>query len=465
MNFAVKQKKINLLSLVLCVSITACSSLDEAPSADINYAPVWEYTAQAEGAVAIEKDWWKSFGSAQLTQLVETAQQKNPDVIIASERVRQAELQMKIANASLFPAFSLNASSGEKRSKPDSGEWSNSASTSVGVGASYEVDLWGGEMANRRAAKSSYRATTFDNEATRLSISAGVATAWFNYLALQERVVTAQKNIEIATRIQRIVDSLYRNGAAMAADVAVQRTNLLSQQNALLPLQLQLDQTRAAIALLEGQVPQAFQLADEKFADLHIPKLAAGVPAEVITRRPDVASVEAQLQASSAQVHLARTLLLPGIQLSGSLGKSTSQLFSLNPALQSTGWSLSLVQTIFAGGRVANQVRITESRRVEILEQYRKVILTALQETDDALNRVNISERQERNQSDILEQAARSLKLNEDRYREGSVDLQSLLDSQRSYFQAQDALVQQRLARLRATVDLYRALGGGWQKE
>jgi len=451
------------LSLVICVSIMACSSMDKTPKANLEYAPVWEYKPQTEGAIAVEKEWWNAFGSSQLTQLVEVAQQKNPDVIIASERAKQAELQMNIANASLFPSLGLSASSGERRSKPDSSTWSNSASTSASLNASYEIDLWGGEMANRHAAKANYKATAFSNEATRLSISAGVATAWFNYLALQERIATAKKNIEIAERIQKIVDSLYRNGAATAADVAVQKTNLLSQQNALLPLQLQLDQTRAAIALLEGQVPQAYQLANETFNDLKIPEVSAGTPADIITRRPDVASAEAQLQASSANVYAARTALLPGIQLGGNLGESASELFSLNPAMQSAGWSLSLAQTIFAGGRVTNQVRISESRRVELLEQYRKVILTALQETDDALNRVNITLQQENNQQKILEQASRSLRLNEDRYREGSIDLQTLLDSQRSFFQSQDSLVQQRLARLKATVDLYKALGGGWQ--
>jgi len=454
----------HFLSLAIIASLAACSSMDKVPDPNINYAPVWEYVLQTESAAAIEKEWWKAFGSEQLISLVNSAQDKNPDVVIAAERVKQAELQMRIANASLFPAFNLSASSGERKSKPQGGEWSNSGSSSLGVSASYEIDLWGGEMASRHSAKSSYRATVFTNEATRLSIAAGVATAWFNYLALQERIITAQKNIEIAERIQRIVDSLYRNGVATAADVAVQKTNLLSQQNSLLPLQLQFDQTRAAIALLEGQVPQAYQLADEEFGSLKIPTIDAGVPAEVVTRRPDVASAEAQLQAASANVYAARTALLPSIQLGGNMGKSASELFSLNPAVQSVGWSLSLAQTLFAGGRVVNQVRISESRRVELIEQYRKVILTALQEVDDALNRVNITRQQERNQQEILVQASRSLKLNEDRYREGEINLQTLLDSQRSFFQAQDNLVQQRLARLKATVDLYKALGGGWQR-
>lgn len=466
-NPLVKYKKYLGMSLTLavCASLVACSSMDKVPEAKIEFAPVWEYAPQAEGTVAIEKDWWRAFESAQLTQLVEGAQQKNPDVVIAAERVKQAELQMKIANASLFPSLGLSASTRESKSKPDGSDWSTSDSSSAGLSASYEVDLWGGEMASRHASKAGYKSTVFSNEATRLSISAGVATAWFNYLALQERIATTKKNIEIAERIQKIVDSLYRNGLANAADVAVQKTNLLSQQNALLPLQLQLDQTRAAIALLQGQIPQGYQLASEKIIDLKIPTITAGIPANVITRRPDVASSEAQLQASSANVYAARAALLPSFQLGANMGRSASELFSLNPATQTAGWSLSLAQNLFASGRYVNQVRVSESRRVELLEQYRKVILTALLEVDDALNRVNVTQQQEANQQNIVEQAARSLRLNEVRYREGSIDLQGLLDSQRSLFQSQDSLAQQRLARLKAAVDLYKALGGGWQKE
>jgi len=457
------RKSLTCSLLVATISgLAACSSMDEVPKTTIQYAPVWEYAARTQGAVSVEKEWWKTFESDQLTQLIEIAQEKSPDAIIGGERVKQAELQMKIANASLFPSLAASASGGESRTKIDGGSWQNSGSTRAGLTANYEVDLWGGEAANRRSAKASFRATEFSNEATRLSIAAAVASAWFNYLALQERIETARKNVEIADRIQRIVDSLYRNGAASAADVAAQKTNLLSQQNALLPLQLQFDQTRAAIALLEGQVPQGYQLVNENILNIKIPTIDAGVPANVIVRRPDVASSEAQLQASSADVYAARTALLPSIQLSGNMGKSASELFALNPAVQSAGWSLSLAQTIFAGGRYVNQVRLSESRRVEMLEQYRQIILIALQEVDDALNRVNITQQQEINQQSIVEQASRSLRLNETRYREGDIDLQTLLDSQRSLFQAQDALVQQRLARLKAATDLYKALGGGW---
>ncbi|RYZ93067.1 MAG: hypothetical protein EOO68_22090 [Moraxellaceae bacterium] len=201
----------------------------------------------------------------------------------------------------------------------------------------------------------------------------------------------------------------------------------------------------------------------EDFATISIPEINAGVPADVITRRPDVASVEAQLHAASADVHVARTQLLPGLQLSGSVGKSGSQLFSLNPAVQSTAWSLSAAQTLFAGGRISNQVKLSKSRQVEMLEEYRKTILNALLEVDDALNRVAVAQQQEINQNEIVVQSERSLKLVEARYRAGDGDLLSLLDSQRTLFQSRDSLVQQRLNRIQSAVDLYKALGGGWR--
>ncbi len=122
------------LTLAICTSLMACSSMDKVPDAKIEFAPVWEYAPQSEGTVTIEKDWWKAFESAQLTQLVEGAQQKNPDVVIAAERVKQAELQMKIANASLFPSLGLSASTRESKSKPDGGDWSSaSGSSSAGL--------------------------------------------------------------------------------------------------------------------------------------------------------------------------------------------------------------------------------------------------------------------------------------------------------------------------------------------
>ena len=199
--------------------------------------------------------------------------------------------------------------------------------------------------------------------------------------------------------------------------------------------------------------------------DIALPDINAGLPADIITRRPDLASAEAQLQAADADVAAARAALLPAVQLSASAGRATAALFSLSNTSDSVGWSVSLAQTLFDGGRLRNQVKLSESQRISLLEQYRKAIYTALQEVDDALDRTAVNAEQEQRQAEIVTQAQRTLRLTEVRYREGSDDLLALLDAQRSLFQAQDQLAQQRQARLTAAVDLYKALGGGWRQE
>jgi outer membrane protein TolC len=191
--------------------------------------------------------------------------------------------------------------------------------------------------------------------------------------------------------------------------------------------------------------------------------IAPATPADLVLRRPDLAAAEADLLAADADLVQARAALLPSITLGASAGKTASELFSLNPATQASSWSLGLAQTLFNGGRLVNQKKYQEARRAELLLQYHRAILVSLQEVDNALAMAESSNLQEQSQQAILVQAERSLRLTEVRYREGSDELLSLLEVQRSLFQAQDNLVQQRLARLSAAVDLYKALGGGWQ--
>lgn len=443
--------------------LAGCStSSSQAPA--VNYAENYSVGAAAPNAAVdpIDVNWWQAFQSPHLNALMEAARLQSPDLLISAERVRQAELQMRIANASLFPSLNASASSGESHNRNDDGQEVRSESTRASLNISYEVDLWGGIAAQRRSAREGYQATVFDQEAAKLSIKAAIANGWFEWLALQERILTAKKNIEIAERVQRIVNARYRNGAATAADVAQQKTNLLNQQASLLPLERQARQTQSALAILLGKTPQEFSLVEESLLRVQVPEINAGTPADLVVRRPDLAASEADLRAADANIVAARAALLPGISLGANLGRSASELFSLNPATQTSGWSISLAQTLFNGGRLVNQKRLSEARRSELLLQYHRAILVALQEVDNALVAADISQRQETSQREIVSNAELSLRLTEARYRAGTADLLSLLDAQRSLFQAQDSLVPQRLSRLLAAVDLYKSLGGGW---
>lgn len=452
------------LSLALSV-ICACHAIDPIARPDIPTDIEWNTESVAAEASLITSDWWKNFNSPELDRLINLALAQSPDVRIAAERARQAELQMNIAGASLFPSLNLSGSSGSNRARANNeNEWQNSDSSRVSLGVSYEVDLWGRVSAGVAAAEAAFNASQYDFESARLSVTGAVASGWFQYLALQVRLQTARENLRIAQRVYDIVEVRYQNGVASGADRARQRTSVLTQEAAFPPLELQARQTRAALAVLLGQIPQGFELSREDLMQLNIPELSPGLPADIIARRPDIASSEAQLRAADADVSAARAALLPSVQLTASAGRAASALFSLSNPADSSGWSLSLAQSLFDSGRLRNQKALSESRRIALVEQYRKTIYGALQEVDDALDRTQVNAVQEERQAEILAQAQQTLALTEVRYREGSDDLLALLDAQRSLFQAQDSLNQQRLARLSTAVDLYKALGGGWQR-
>lgn len=449
-------------ALALAAALAGCAVTEPVTRVQLPMPAAWSEAVPAQ-AQAPDPAWWRGFGSTRLDALVAEADIANPDLRVAAERVRQAELQLRSAGASLFPSLSLGGNTGRRYNDSPGSAGSTTGSTALSLGASYEIDLWGRIAAGIQGARAALEGSRHDLDAARLSLAAGVAEGYFQLLAFEERIRIAQENLEIAQRVLTIVEARYRNGAASALDVSRQRTAVLSQQAALLPLQTQARQTRSALAILLGRAPQDLQLGSEPLDALAVPAVGPGLPSELLTRRPDLAAAEARLAAADADVAAARAALLPSIQLRGSAGLASGALLSLADPSTSISLIASIAQTLFDGGRLENQVEQVRSRRRELIEGYRKAVITALKEVEDALADNARNLRQEEVQAAVIEQAQRTLQLAELRYREGADELLSVLDAQRTLFQAQDQRVQIRLARLASSLDLFRALGGGWR--
>jgi len=215
--------------------------------------------------------------------------------------------------------------------------------------------------------------------------------------------------------------------------------------------------------VLIGRTPQGFDIASSGTAELQVPLIDPGLPVELLVRRPDIASAESRLAGANADLAAARAALLPSIQLTGAAGVSSAALMTiLGGPSTAVSLAMSVLQPIFDGGRLRGQVRVAESVERELVESYRKVILTALGEVESALVAASRVAQQETLQADVLAKARNALRLAEVRYREGADDLMTVLDAQRSLFDAQDRLAQVRLQRLQGAVDLFKALGGGW---
>jgi multidrug efflux system outer membrane protein len=447
------------ICIAVALALTGCSTTSRMLKPTVAAPVAWNESASG---AAVAPDWWNAFGSVELRSLVEHALKGSPDLAIATERVRQAEAQVRIAGASLFPTLDLGVGTSSRSASDSRGSSTSNASSAV-LSASYEVDLWGRNRAGVRAAESSLHATTFDRETARLTLIAGVATSYFQVLSLRSRLGVARENLAIAERVRDLVSARVRNGANSQLDLSRQEATVLSQRAALLPLEQQERQTLAALAVLIGQVPEGFEVKAIGVAELAVPAIDAGVPSQVLVRRPDLASAEAQLAASNADVAAARAALLPGISLTASAGTASAALLSFVSGGTSTlGIALSLLQPIFDGGRLRGQVSVSQSRERELVESYRKAILAAFKDVEDSLVAASRQAQQETIQAEVQTQAREALRLAEVRYREGADDLLTVLDAQRTLFNAQDQLAQIRLNRLSAAVSLYKALGGGW---
>jgi NodT family efflux transporter outer membrane factor (OMF) lipoprotein len=454
-------------ALISCaLLLAACSFTEPALRPDIALSEQWLEAPSVADAAMPSNDWWRSFASSRLDTLIAEAFEGNPDLRVQGERVIQAELALRVANASLFP--SLNLSGNSSRTHNDGGSRGSSTTksgTALNLAASYEVDLWGRVSASITSGEASLAASRHDYDGARLSLAASVATAWFQHLASVERLKIAQENLAIAERVFKVVEARYRNGAASSLDLSRQTTTVLSQRAQIDPLEVQVRQTRMALDILCGRAPSPPSVeSSDTLAGLAIPAINAGLPSELLLRRPDIAGSEARLAAAAANVGVARAELFPRITLSGGGGLATDALFSLTHPASVVQFSATILQTIFDGGRLRAQVETARSREREILETYRKTILSALQEVEVSLSNAARDTRQEEAQIQILAEAERGLRLAELRYSTGADDLLSVLDAQRTRFTVQDQLAQLRLARLTGTVNLYKALGGGWKQ-
>ena len=447
---------------ILFVALAAgCAVTHERPEPRVDLPASFDAARQTEPD-AVDAEWWRRFDSPELARLVDEALSSSPDLGVAVERVVQAEAQLRATGASLFPAVDLDGGSAV-RTVRDDGRTSTSRSGDLSVGVSYELDLWGRIDASVDSARASLDASRYDRAAVRLSLVAGVANGYVQWRTLQQRVELAAENLAVAERLLSIVESRHRHGVVSGLDVSRQRGTVLSQRSTLVGLRFQARQAATALAVLIGRPPQGFALDGGPLLDLDVPTVSPGIPASVLRRRPDIAALDARLDARDADVREARAALLPSIRLTGSGGLASDTLLAFIDPTRSLGVAGSLSQSLFDAGRLDAAVDLAESRQREMLEDYRAGVLVALREVEDALGDADRYERQERLRANAVEQARLALQLADVRYREGSEDFSTVLDAQRTLFLAREQLVDARSARLVAAIDLFKVLGGGWR--
>lgn len=452
------------MTLLTAALLCGCASTTPPPLAATAPALPVQWSAQGSpGPLSIAPDWWRSLGSAELDALVQAAQAQSLDVAAAAARLRQAEATARQAGAALLPA--VNATADASRQARFSGGSSTEGAAAnrdaAGLAASYELDFWGRQRAGRDSALASLQASRFDRDTVGLTLTAAVAEAWLRLVGGRERLAIAGLNLHSAERVLALVESRARAGAATPLDLAQQRGLVATQRQAIEVLRQQVQGQHTALAVLLGQMSVPAVQADS-LAALLPPAIGAGLPADLLVRRPDVARAEAQLAAAHADVQAARAALLPRITLSAGLGVGGDRP---GRAFDHPLYSLAagLTAPIFDGGRLAAGADIAQARRDELLAQYQAAVIAAAGDAERALQAVAGTDAQAAAQAQVLEQAQQAYTLAQVRYRAGADTLLTLLDAQRTLYAAQDHAAQLRQARLVAAVALYKALGGGWE--
>jgi multidrug efflux system outer membrane protein len=415
---------------------------------------------------AVDIGWRQYFPDPRLQTLIASALQNNRDLRMASLRIEEARAQYNIQSADLWPNFNATASGSRSRipaSLSSSGKSVVASSYQVGLSlASFELDFFGRVRSLNDAALAQYLATAEARQAAHISLVAEVAKAYLTERALYEQQVLAQKSFEGRNASYKLAKQRYDVGASSALDLRLSETLVASARIALATLTRQRAQALNALTLLVGKplsdLPEAQPLADQKI----VTELPAGLPSDLLARRPDIRAAEQRLKSANANIGAARAAFFPRISLTAGVGTASNALSGLFDAGSNT-WSFApqLVMPIFAGGRNTANLSLADVRKKEAVVDYEKTIQVAFREVADALVARSAIDEQIAAQRDFLAAVTERLKLAQQRFNSGVSSSLDVLDAERDLFSAQQALVQVSLLRLTNAIDLYRALGGG----
>jgi multidrug efflux system outer membrane protein len=467
-----------LQGLCLMLSLGGCLLSGEKPDPALDIPQAYDggpkNPAVAEVAVPT-LDWWRGFHSKELTEVIEEARAANLDIAAAVARIVQADAQSRIAGAPLLPGVNLNGGATRSRASqatgglggPSAGSFAGSSSErdslSASLTASYEIDFWGKNRSALRAAEETAVASRYDREVVGLTTVVATANAYFQVLAAQDLLRSTRENEKSATRVLNLIQQRLNAGTASALDTA-QQESLVNTQRALIPpLEQILTQNRNALALLMARSPESVRVRGGSLRSIAYPRVTPGLPSELLAQRPDIREAEANLAAANANVENARAQMLPSITLTGEGGYQSAVLRTLlRPESAFYTLTAGLTQPIFDGLKLQGNLDLQKGKQDELLQNYRKAVISAFSDVETALDGIRQTALRERLQGDVVTSSQRAFDISEQRLNQGTIDLVTVLQTQQALYTAQLAHVQARLAHVQAIVSLYQALGGGW---
>jgi len=424
----------------------------------------------ATEAVSIgDQAWWEVFQDEQLRDLIRTALRANLDLRIAATRILQAQAQLGITRADQFPTVDAGASASRSRTPrsavPIPRDPYQSSDFQVTVAAAWEIDFWGKYRRATESARASLLATEWGRRAVASSLISQVASAYFEMRAFDRQLDIATRTLASRRESLRLTEVTASGGATSLVDVRQAEQLVYNAAATISDLERQIALQENFISVLLGRNPSDVPRGVSLDQQVHLPDVPVGLPSTLLERRPDIQQAEQLLVAANANIGVAKAAYFPQISLTGAGGAQSAALSALF-ATPAGLWAIGagLTQSIFNAGRTRSVVALSKAQQEEAVLAYQQTIQQSLREVSDALVSYRKG-RESREQQLLLNRAASDARrLADIRYRGGATSYLEVLDSETRMFAAELGVTQAELSELLSLVQVYRALGGGWQQ-
>src|SRR6266478_4669997 len=455
---------------LLCAALSGCMVGPNYHTPAVPAPPAYKEPApQAASTAPAGTDWWNVFNDATLSDLETQAIAANPDVQIAVARVDQADAVRRSVHSAQLPTVTAGASisrNREAKQRPNNGNTSGKAATyndlQSNLSLSYEMDFWGRIRRMVQSATASQQATEADLRFVQLSVAASVASDYYILREADAEIKILQTTIVDLERGYEITNNQFRRGLISELAVRQAQTILDQTRASVEALHIQRSQSEHAIAVLLGRPVAGFAIAEVSTLPLP-PVIPAGVPADLLGRRPDIASAERSAAAASAQIGVAKAAYLPQISLTGLAGyESTNPASLVNWQNSIASMAASAVAPVFTGGRLKANVDQAQAAYRQSVSQYEKTVLVAYQDVEDQLAALHYLSRQFDAENNAVADAKRAEEIANNRYNTGLVSYLDVVFAEQTLLANQEISTQVQGQRMMTTVALIRALGGSW---
>jgi outer membrane protein, multidrug efflux system len=467
-------RSLAVLSLIAAAVLAGCTVGPNYRRASAPLAAHWDvaepWRESAPKDALGKGEWWAVFDDDELNALEKEARASNQTLKISVARLEQARAAAAVQLSTQFPQFSVAPSAERRRlaaNRPATSSVTPTAavtqnSFSLPFSVSYEVDLFGRRRRSIEAAQASYQASAADLENVRLLTTAELAGDYFSLRQLDKQIGLLTRTVEALNKGLDLVHSRYKGGVASGLDVAQEETLLNTTRTQLTLLRQQRKQFEDAIAVLVGEAAPDFHLAVREL-NAEPPSLNAGLPSDLLERRPDVAEAERQMATANAQIGIAKAAYYPSLNLFGTGGWQATDIAKL-ANVQSTFWAVgaNVAESIFTGGARRAQVQFAQANYDATVAGYRQTVLLAFQEVQDSLTGLTVLDQAYQSQQLAVNASRRTLDIATSRYTGGLVSYLDVVSAQQNLLTNEQQLAILQGQKLVTSVLLVKALGGGW---